>query len=85
MTFASCLSANSHFKQEISPMTDKTPVDEPDKPRTLEEAAEALGVPYHVVQRTARHGLVPTYRLGTTHPYVTLRDFLELMKRSAKR
>jgi hypothetical protein len=44
-------------------------------------AAEALGVPYHVVQRAARKGLVPTYWIGPSGPYVKLRDFFELMKR----
>jgi hypothetical protein len=48
-------------------------------------AAVALGVPYHVVQRAARRGLVPTYRLGTSRPYVKLRDFLDLMTRSQNR
>jgi hypothetical protein len=60
-------------------------IHELDKPRTLGEAADALGVPYHVVQRTARRGLVPTYHLGTSRPYVKLRDFINLMERSAKR
>ena len=49
-------------------MTDKTPVDELDKPGLYRDAADALGVPYHVVQRTARRGLVPTYRLGHVAP-----------------
>jgi hypothetical protein len=47
-------------------------IPEGDKPCTLKEAADALGLPYHVVQRAARRGLVPTYRLGTTRPYVKL-------------
>jgi hypothetical protein len=59
------------------------PLDELEKPRTLMDAAIALGVPYHVVQRAARRGLVPTYRLGTSRPYVKLRDFFDLMERSA--
>jgi hypothetical protein len=59
------------------------PLDELDKPRTLLDAAAALGVPYHVPQRAARRGLVPTYRLGTSRPYVKLRDFIDLMARSA--
>jgi hypothetical protein len=62
-----------------------TPMSEADKPRTLNEAADALGVPDHVVQRAARRGLVPTYRLGTSRPYVKLRDFFDLMERSANR
>jgi hypothetical protein len=52
-----------------------------DRPMGLAAAATALGVPYHVVQRAARRGLVPTYRLGTSRPYVKLRDFLDLMRR----
>ena len=66
-------------------MTDKTPVDNLDKPRTYKDAAGQLSVPYHVVQRAARRGLVPTYRLGTSRPYVKLRDFFDLMERSANR
>jgi hypothetical protein len=66
-------------------MTDQTPIDELDKPRTFKEAADALGKPYHVVQRAARRGLVPTYHLGTSRPYVKLRDFINLMDRGANR
>jgi hypothetical protein len=29
--------------------------------------------------------LVPTYRLGTSRPYVKLRDFFDLLERSANR
>ena len=63
----------------------RQPIDELDKPRTYGDAADALGVRYHVVQRAARRGLVPTYRLGTTRPYVKLRDFFDLMERSTNR
>jgi hypothetical protein len=56
-----------------------------DRPMELAHAATALGVPYHVVQRAARRGLVPTYRLGTSRPYVKLRDFFDLMERSSHR
>jgi hypothetical protein len=56
-----------------------------DQPLSLKDAAAALGVPYHVVQRAARRGLVPTYWLGTSRPYVKLRDFINLMERSANR
>jgi hypothetical protein len=56
-----------------------------DRPTCFKDAANALGVPYHVVQRAARRGLVPTYRLGTSRPYVKLRDFFNLMQRSASR
>jgi hypothetical protein len=64
--------------------TDKTPIDELDKPRTYKDAAIQLSVGYHVVQRAARRGLVRTYRLGTSRPYVKLRDLFDLMERSAK-
>jgi hypothetical protein len=62
----------TEFQQPIPPL---------DRPMWLKDAAMALGVRYHVVQRAARRGLVPTYRLGTSRPYVKLRDFLELMTR----
>ena len=62
-----------------------TPISELDKPRTLEDAAVALGVPYHVVQRAARRGLVPSYHIGSSRPYVKLRDFINLMERNASR
>ena len=61
----------------------QSPLHEYDKPLTFACAATALGVPYHVVQRAARRGLVPTYRIGTARPYVKLRDFVDLMARSA--
>jgi hypothetical protein len=63
----------------------RQPIDAIDQPRCLKDAATALGVPYHVVQRAARRGLVPTYHLGTSRPYVKLRDFINLMGRSANR
>jgi hypothetical protein len=66
-----------------SPTT--TPISELDKPRTLEAAAVALGVPYHVVQRAARRGLVPSYHIGSSRRYVKLRDFVNLMERNANR
>jgi hypothetical protein len=61
------------------------PISELDKPRTYRDAAVQLSVPYHVVQRAARRGLVPTYYLGTSRPYVKLRDFFDLMDRSTNR
>jgi hypothetical protein len=70
---------------DIEAKSGEPPIHELDRPRTLNEAADALGVPYHVVQRAARRGLVPTYRLGTSRPYVKLRDFFDLLERSANR
>jgi hypothetical protein len=61
------------------------PIPAIDRPTCFKDAADALGVPYHVVQRAARRGLVPTYHLGTSRPYVKLRDFFDLMERSATR
>jgi hypothetical protein len=63
----------------------RQPIDELDKPRTYGDAAHALGLRYHTVQRAARRSLVPTYHLGTSRPYVKLRDFINLMDRSANR
>jgi hypothetical protein len=63
----------------------RQPIDELDKPRTYKDAAKALGVLYHNVQRPARRGLVQKYYLGTSRPYVKLRDFINLMERSANR
>jgi hypothetical protein len=67
------------------PPIDPPPIHELDKPRTYKDAANALGVPYHVVQRPACRGLVQKYYLGTARPYVKLRDFFDLMERSANR
>ena len=50
------------------PPEDRQPIDELDKPRTYKDAADALGVRYHTVQRAARRGLVPTYHLGHVAP-----------------
>lgn len=63
-------------------MSASAPLHELDRPRTLKDAAAALGVGYHVVQRAARRGLVPTTRIGTKRKYVRLRDFIDLMKRN---
>ena len=61
-----------------------SPVHEYDKPRTFAQTAAALGVPYHVVQRAARRGFVPTYRMGSSRRYVRIRDFLELMTKGER-
>jgi hypothetical protein len=63
------------------PLDGEPPIAAVDRPMGLANADAALGVPYHVVQRAARRGLVPTYRFGTSRPYVKLRDFLDLMRR----
>jgi hypothetical protein len=70
---------------EVEPEAGEPPIHKLDRPRTYKDAAAHLNVGYHVVQRAARRGLVPTYRLGTSRPYVKLRDFFDLMDRTAKR
>jgi hypothetical protein len=67
------------------PQKVQQPIHELDKPRTYKDAARHLGVGYVVVQRAARRGLVQKYYLGTSRPYVKLRDFFDLMERSTKR
>jgi len=58
------------------------PFSELDKLMTLKSAAEALGLPYHKVQRAAARKLVPTYSLGDTRKYVRLRDILSRLEGS---
>jgi hypothetical protein len=74
---------NSAGQRAHDPPEVQQPIPGVDRPTCLKDAANALGVPYHVVQRAARRGLVPTYRLSTSRPYVKLRDFFDLMERSA--
>jgi hypothetical protein len=70
----------------MSSTAETTPIlAELDKPRTFKEAAAHPGVGYHVVQRAARRGLVPVHHLGSSRQYVKLRDFINLMDRSANR
>ena len=47
-----------------------------DKLMTIRAAAEALGLPYHKVQRATARKLVPTYSLGDSKKYVRLRGIL---------
>lgn len=78
-------SPRSTTRRSIQDRATDTLIHEYDKPLTFAHAAAALGVPYHVVQRAARRGLVPTSRLGTSRPYVKLRDLLDVMERSTSR
>ena len=61
--------------------TDPPVLDELDRLRTYKQAAEILNVGYHVVQRAARRGLIPVYRVGNSRPRVTVGDFVRLMSR----
>jgi hypothetical protein len=74
-------SLSTQASRSRRPHDGEPPIEPVDRPMGLAHAATALGVPYHVVQRAARRGLVPTYRLGTSRPYVKLRDFFDLMRR----
>ena len=58
------------------------PLSKLDKLMTLKSAAEALGLPYHKVQRAAARKLIPTYSLGDTKKYVLLRDILSRLEGS---
>ncbi len=58
-----------------------SPISNLDMPMTYKDAAEALGVGYHVIQRAAKKGLIPMYGLGTSRRYVKLRDLFDLMNR----
>jgi predicted site-specific integrase-resolvase len=49
--------------------------------RTFRQAAGDLGVGYHKIQRAAKRGLIPIYRIGDSRPYVMLDDIYALMGR----
>lgn len=51
-----------------------------DKLMTMRAAAEALGLPYHKVQRATARKLVPTYSRGDSKKYVRLRGILGRLK-----
>lgn len=46
---------------------------------TLRQAAQTLNVPYFKVQRAARLGIVPVYRLLNSRPYVKRSDLERVM------
>ena len=54
-----------------------------DKLMTIKSAADALGLPYHKVQRATARRLIPTYSLGASKKYVRLRDILSRLEGSA--
>lgn len=47
---------------------------------TFREAASELNVPYHVVQKAAQKGIIPTYNLMGARRYVRLVDILTVMR-----
>ncbi|HVI30171.1 hypothetical protein [Hansschlegelia sp.] len=54
-----------------------------DRLRTFKEAADLLGLPYFKIQRAARLGLVPTYRLFNSRKYVRASEILACMAATA--
>jgi hypothetical protein len=56
----------------------------PEKLYALKHAAEALALPYHRVQRAARAGLIPTYKLGGSRTLVRLSEIVAVIERTKK-
>lgn len=50
------------------------PDNAPEKLVTLQQAADALGVPYFKLQRAARAGIIPTYSLYNSRRLVRLSE-----------
>lgn len=57
-------------------MNHDPPIGDLERLRTFQDAADALGLPYFKIQRAARLGLIPTYRLFNSRRYVKLSDLL---------
>jgi hypothetical protein len=55
-------------------------LDPAEKFLTFRKAAKELNVPYHVVQKAAKKGIIPTYNLMGARRYVRLVDILTVMK-----
>jgi hypothetical protein len=68
----------SDKETEMEP-ENKPLIDDLDQLRTFKDTAAALRIPYFKVQRAARAGIIPTYRLLNSRKYVKLRDILALM------
>ena len=49
---------------------------------TLKEAAAKLSLPYHKVQRAAKRGLFPTYRLLDRRPLIRLSEVIAAIEAS---
>ena len=50
---------------------------------TIITAAEALGVPYFKMQRAAKRGLFPTYRIANSRMLVRVSEVLQAVRTSA--
>lgn len=51
---------------------------------TIKEAADRLRIPYFMIQRAARQGLIPTYSLFNSRKYVKLADINQAMSTKLK-
>ena len=54
-------------------------VQQPEKLFTYRAAAELLGVPYYKIQRAARAGLFPTYRVLNGRPLLRLSEVVAVI------
>lgn len=51
---------------------------------TLKQAAGETGLPYHKLQRAAKRGLIPTYRIMDGRPLVRVSDIVATLEASKK-
>lgn len=51
---------------------------------TLKQASDQLGLPYFKIQRAARSGLLPTYRLYNSRQLVRLSEVIAIVDASRK-
>ena len=65
------------------PNEPRTSQPDPEQFCTFEEAAKALRIPYFKVQRAARQGLLPTYKILNDRRYVRLGDIIARMAPAA--
>jgi hypothetical protein len=49
---------------------------------TLKQAGEALGLPHFKLQRAARDGIIPTYRIYNSRRLVRLSEVIAVIERS---
>ncbi|GLS45583.1 hypothetical protein GCM10007884_35740 [Methylobacterium brachythecii] len=61
-------------------MTDKPRPEPPEPYLTFRQAATALNVPYFKIQRAAKLGLIPIYKLLNSRSYVKASEIKELMR-----
>ena len=69
------------FKSVKDPVTLPEPAT-PEPFITLKEAAEILKLPYFKIQRAAKEGTIPTYRLFNGRPLVRLTEIIIIIERT---